>query len=912
MAIAAHAASRMVKRASFGAESEEHQRASSTDSYPGGPATVPSQRARTATRAFAGKVEQANSFETKEEGSGKRPISWNRSTSLKRNLMQIIDDQAKSESAEPSSKRFLSCGCISAVCCTRLIHPEGKLKRYWDIISCVAVVYIAIMLPLELSFFWDELESDFRIGGHAGGVDFTIVLTIFSWIVTIVFLADIVVKMRTAKFDKISGELIVSNRVIIRRYLTKPIGFWFDLITSFPFSEIVAGIVNLQVGTDSASQANLQAVTSYLSYINAFKLLRLARITKIFKYLDVHLNVNKSSLTIIKLICTLLLLLHWFACLWFRISIHHLETIPDATGTLKHAVLNFKHDGWIIAGDWQGLNDAEFYVLCMYWSVTTLTSVGYGDITPTDNAEIVLTICVQLLGSLFTSYVFGAFSVALASFNREDDAFQGKLQRVKQLCLNNHVPPDIVHKVFDFYRYAFLRRRDFARQSNIIEDLPDALHEEVIGCIEEGMLRKTVLFEHCGSEHEMLYKIALLLETSFNVPQDIIFVAGDESSDLYFIKSGVVDMQDQSSTELLCDHTEGDFFGDNYFLPPDKDPALRYSTAVTMSYCIFSMVTETDLDQMEVILQEVPKVLQAVRQIAKARHTITEKAAGKLMGNASSSAAADDDGLGDPDDDGGVEYDDHAVCVKITERLDLDEGFQKLQRDRARKDKQTRLSPSRSVGDVMDLSASSVVEVEESDAAAADDGVDNPDSESQGRTTPKGFFVPTKSKATKPRLSHEQLVADFDIDELARDDSFRTATATTNPARSAGGSISEYFSGGTSDVAGSSGKNPLFSPTPRSVFAIMHRTAAGLPASCRVVGLSLLWLLRCYLCCVGCLARERWGCPLLQLTGHQPPPCYSLSPPLPPPGLLPHHTHTKKSKSESAEPPCCFRGPKFP
>lgn len=35
----------------------------------------------------------------------------------------------------------------------------------------------------------------------------------------------------------------------------------------------------------------------------------------------------------------------------------------------------------------------------MYWALTTLTTVGYGDITPVSNSEMILTCLVQFAGT---------------------------------------------------------------------------------------------------------------------------------------------------------------------------------------------------------------------------------------------------------------------------------------------------------------------------------------------------------------------------------------------------------------------------------------------------------------------------------------------------------------------------------
>jgi hypothetical protein len=289
-------------------------------------------------------------------------------------------------------------------------------------------------------------------------------------------------------------------------------------------------------------------------------------------------------------------------------------------------------------------------------SVTTLTSVGFGDITPGNGREYAITTFVEVLGSLFAAYLFGAFSVVISSFNREDDEYQEKMQQVRDVCLNGKVPPPLVRKIFDFYKHQFKRRRDFAN-NNLIDDLPGAetkeetggdkemlqalekqrtpyetrhnfmqtytdtrvcvltyayarppadpsqsesLHREVIGCIEEAVLKKTVLFSHAGPSgmpggDDTLVNIALLLTTVFHVPDECLYVSDEADTILYFVKSGIVTAQDASGAHFLCEHREGEYFGDNHFASEvEEESDRRYSSVFTVNYCVFSVIGDID------------------------------------------------------------------------------------------------------------------------------------------------------------------------------------------------------------------------------------------------------------------------------------------------------------------------------
>ena len=79
---------------------------------------------------------------------------------------------------------------------------------------------------------------------------------------------------------------------------------------------------------------------------------------------------------------------HMISCMWWGLS-----TTISSQGWLDNTLMVY-----------DSLRNAPFqqqYIASLYWTVTTLTTTGYGDITPVNNAEYVSFLWLLLLIDLF-------------------------------------------------------------------------------------------------------------------------------------------------------------------------------------------------------------------------------------------------------------------------------------------------------------------------------------------------------------------------------------------------------------------------------------------------------------------------------------------------------------------------------
>jgi len=68
----------------------------------------------------------------------------------------------------------------------------------------------------------------------------------------------------------------------------------------------------------------------------------------------------------------------------------------------------------------QGLNDAgnfEQYINSLYWSFTTMCTVGYGDFHPMTTNERILSMMIMILSSGIFAFIIGDIGRIVSGFN---------------------------------------------------------------------------------------------------------------------------------------------------------------------------------------------------------------------------------------------------------------------------------------------------------------------------------------------------------------------------------------------------------------------------------------------------------------------------------------------------------------
>ncbi|CAN0568304.1 unnamed protein product, partial [Ectocarpus sp. 12 AP-2014] len=79
------------------------------------------------------------------------------------------------------------------------------------------------------------------------------------------------------------------------------------------------------------------------------------------------------------------------------------------------------------------------YLVGVYWAFTTMTTVGYGDITSASDLERCFSIVGMIIGATVFGYIIGNVAAIMENFNVTDAIENGKMNQIKEWLYDRKV-----------------------------------------------------------------------------------------------------------------------------------------------------------------------------------------------------------------------------------------------------------------------------------------------------------------------------------------------------------------------------------------------------------------------------------------------------------------------------------------
>ncbi|CAD8202098.1 unnamed protein product [Paramecium pentaurelia] len=461
-----------------------------------------------------------------------------------------------------------------------VIYPDSKFKGCWDFIIILLMLYTCTILPFRLAFqdstsdVWNTIDEVFNY----------------------VFMADIVINFFTAYQDA-DNVLVTNNKYIVMNYLKS----WFllDVASVIPFDQIFQPDPQTETAT---TQGQKGSYTQLLRLTRLPRLYRLLKVVKLFRIVRFQ-QTNRSSMfsklikscikldasikRMIKIMGMSLLFLHLSSCFYYLITKIETDTVT-----------------WVTNLGLEEADEATLYIRSFHWALQTLTTVGFGDVSPQTDWEKLYAIFWMGVGSAFFSFMISNLQGAVGD---SEKSAKNKIMRLNVIQNKIKIPDylfGLIKRQLESQQIENSRQQIILQTKPLIKQLPTCLRSSVQLCIYAHVIEKIKFLQ--DKDIELIMDVIPKISPLNWAQGDILFSTDDYAEEIYFVSIGEITTRAADGSTISV-YREGDTLG---LLEAIYD-VRRIGTAIcSKNTQLFSLDRTTYLQ----MLQDYPQLLSEVKQ----------------------------------------------------------------------------------------------------------------------------------------------------------------------------------------------------------------------------------------------------------------------------------------------------------
>ncbi|XP_028823200.1 potassium voltage-gated channel subfamily H member 6 isoform X2 [Denticeps clupeoides] len=441
---------------------------------------------------------------------------------------------------------------------TWIMLHYSPFKAMWDWLILLLVLYTAVFTPYSAAFLLDERENP--TCGYACNP-----LSAVDVVVDVLFIVDIIINLRTTYVNH-NDEVVTQPRRIAVHYIKG----WFiiDLVAAFPFDLLIS------------SSGSDETTTTLIGLLKTARLLRLVRVAR---KLDRYSEYGAAVLFL--LMCTFVLIAHWLACIWYAIG--YVERPYMKTGWLDNLADQLgKQYNDSDASSGPSIKDK--YVTALYFTFSSLTSVGFGNVSPNTNSEKMFSICVMLIGSLMYASIFGNVSAIIQRLYSGTTRYHTQMLRVKEFIRFHQIPTGLRQRLEEYFQHAWSYTNGIDMNA-VLKGFPECLQADICLHLNRSLLQNCRAFR--GASKACLRALAIRFRSTHSPPGDVLYHHGDILTSIFFVSRGSIQISRHDLVLKVLG--KNDIFGEPINLY--ADPGRSNSDVCALTYCDLHRIRRDDL-----------------------------------------------------------------------------------------------------------------------------------------------------------------------------------------------------------------------------------------------------------------------------------------------------------------------------
>ncbi|KDP33617.1 hypothetical protein JCGZ_07188 [Jatropha curcas] len=396
-----------------------------------------------------------------------------------------------------------------------IVSPLDSRYRTWETFLVFLVFYTAWASPFEFGF----LEKP---AGTIAAIDN---------VVNAFFAVDIVLTFFVAYLDKSTYLLVDDRNKIALRYAKT----WLilDVISTIP-SELIRSMLP-------------NRLQSY-GYFSMLRLWRLRRVSKFFSRLEKDRNYSYFWIRCLKLICVTIFVINIAGCFYYRLA----TSYHDQSNTWIGSVWKDYHKERL------GIR----YVTSLYWSITTLTTTGYGDLHAVNEREMIFVMFYMMFDLGLTAYLIGNMTNLVVHATSRTRQFRDTIQAASSFAQRNHLPLRLQEQMLAHLSLRYRTDSEGLHQQETIDALPKAIRSSIASYLFYSLVDKVYLFR--GVSNDLLFQLVAEMKAEYFPPKEDVILQNEAPTDMYILVTGAVELivQRNGIEQVVGEAKTGDVVGE--------------------------------------------------------------------------------------------------------------------------------------------------------------------------------------------------------------------------------------------------------------------------------------------------------------------------------------------------------------
>ncbi|XP_024084658.1 potassium voltage-gated channel subfamily H member 8 isoform X2 [Cimex lectularius] len=241
--------------------------------------------------------------------------------------------------------------------------------------------------------------------------------------------------------------------------------------------------------------------------------------------------------------------------------------------------------------DIDNVSKSESYVTALYFTCSSLTSVGFGNVSANTSYEKIFSIITMLIGALMHAVVFGNVTAIIQRLYLRRSLYQTKWRDLKDFLTLHQVPKVLKQRMQDYFQTMWSLNHGIDINQTLRE-FPEELRGDVSMHLHREILQLPI-FE--SASQGCLKLLSLHIKSNFCAPGEYLIHKGDALAYFYYLCNGSMEVVQNDMVVAILG--KGDLVGCdiNMHLSGNANGAGPAGEVVVKSSCDVKALTYCDL-----------------------------------------------------------------------------------------------------------------------------------------------------------------------------------------------------------------------------------------------------------------------------------------------------------------------------